>query len=108
MYKTFEEWNSLGYRVIGGEKSHRRNAGNVCLFGSRQVHIVSTIRSKIVDTENTKPFPKIMKYVGNQKGLKCVVLFLNNQGLGFAIQDNRGEDTKRIKNSWNMKVFADI
>jgi hypothetical protein len=39
MYKSMREWNSLGYRVMKGSKSHKRCAG-VILFSQDQVYSI--------------------------------------------------------------------
>lgn len=36
--KTFQEWSSMGYKILKGSKSVGRNASGVCLFSAEQVH----------------------------------------------------------------------
>jgi hypothetical protein len=35
--KTFKRWNELGFYVIKGEKSKKRNKRGVCVFSEDQV-----------------------------------------------------------------------
>jgi len=36
-YKTFSQWNEIGFHVVKGEKSHKRNKKGECLFSEKQV-----------------------------------------------------------------------
>ena len=36
-YHTFEEWKLLGYYVVFGEKSTKRNEKGICVFSEDQV-----------------------------------------------------------------------
>lgn len=35
--KTYKRWNELGFHVIKGEKSKKRNKRGVCVFSEEQV-----------------------------------------------------------------------
>lgn len=37
-YKTFKEWNTLGYKIHKGEKSHKRNKDGDAMFSDNQVY----------------------------------------------------------------------
>lgn len=40
-YLTFNEWRSFGYGILKGEKSHKRNKNNECLFSEKQVRKIN-------------------------------------------------------------------
>ena len=37
IYRTYEGWKVLGYHVVKGEKSTRRDKAGVCVFSEAQV-----------------------------------------------------------------------
>jgi hypothetical protein len=36
-FLTYDEWKELGFHVVKGEKSQKRNENGKCVFSSRQV-----------------------------------------------------------------------
>jgi hypothetical protein len=44
--KTYKRWDELGFHVIKGEKSKKRNKKGVCVFSEEQVEVTSVFEEE--------------------------------------------------------------
>lgn len=53
-YLSFDEWSKLGYSIIKGSKSHKKDSNGIALFNEEQVK-KDNYRSRYEDIDDYDP-----------------------------------------------------